>query len=557
MSLRFSLTLLALFFLPLLIQAQGLPVIDFFRVDNNVLDYDNVERGTESANFSWQASGLRSGDSMQMHAWVGGAWGLIGEGFEPAKTDTLVIAHPLSYELPRYRLSVVDSAGQIVAENTLQLNYAAPADLPIINYFLTRAYDVTPEVIQNEEGIAIHWNVLNRWHRSAIYFQQVFSDGTVIDIADNNVNEWRRATDEGFLYPEYPGDGQDVVLRLHIVNIDTGETLAQRDTVLPIIRRDIPPAEVLEFSVTPTIGRRGGTATLRWNVSNATRVFIGQRNPGPLSRMCHKNRGYLADIIHENLPPSGSLEIQIPEEVTGALRFQIVADRYLVGENGCEPQQMLDEIFLPLENYTGTSPIVRSVGMNPSFVALAGDTLSLNWDVAEGQSILIEQGSGYGGFVMQSFGDLPLSGSLEIQIPNTAAIRIDRHIWVSVKLLSAGNPQPLEIFYDTVAIDPDDSLNCSSYVQTDPPMISPLVQNQQVTVTWDGCGLDNLFLRTIAEDPNANYTLIRDYSQAVASTGSFATNAPSQEAVMRFILYRLVDGQEVEIQRASIYVEPQ
>src|SRR5262249_2577797 len=151
--------------LPFSIYAQNLPTIDFFTVDNNALDYAAVEAGYESANFSWQASGLRAGDKMEMHAWVDGDWRLIGEGFEATKTDSLVIAHPLSFELPRYRLSIVDSSGQRIVENIMELHYAEDTVLPGISYFLSRAYSITPDSILDKEGVAVHWWIYNRWYR--------------------------------------------------------------------------------------------------------------------------------------------------------------------------------------------------------------------------------------------------------------------------------------------------------------------------------------------------------------------------------------------------------
>jgi hypothetical protein len=551
----FSLTVLALLFLPFVIYAQNLPTIDSFTVDNNALDYAMVEAGYEEANFSWQASGLRSGDSMEMHAWVNGDWVLIGEDFEPIKTDSLVIAHPLSFELPRYRLSIVDSAGQRIAENILELHYAEPSRLPFVDYFLTREYTLPPQAILEDEGVAIHWRVSTRWHRSTIYFEQVFSDGRVIDIAVNNPNEWRRATDSGVLYPEYEGDGIDVVLRLRLVNIDTGETLAEKDHVLPLIREDVPQPELISFTVSPAVGRRGGTATLSWEVANAQRVFINQRTPTQNNlSMCRHNGGWSADIIYEDLPTTGSLEIQIPAEAYGQLRFQIVADRYLTGEYSCEPRPLLGEIFLDLESYNSFNPLVRQIGMSPSMVTVAGGALNLTWDVSEGQSIMVTQGSGYTGEVDQTFSDLPLTGSLEIVIPDTVRVRQESYVWITVYLIRDG-VEPENIWNDAVNIDPDDNLSCVSYLRTEPPTIAPVVPLQDIAVSWDGCGSENLLLRMLMEDPDNNYTVVVDEIQNVGVSGSQTMTVPNRGGVLRFVLYRVLDGQQIELQRASLYVE--
>jgi hypothetical protein len=547
----FSLTLLAFIFLPFVIHAQTLPTINAFTVDDNALDYAAVERGTASANFSWQASGLRAGDTMQMHAWVNGEWGLIGEGFEPVKTDSLVIAHPLNFELPRYRLSIVDSAGQQIGEKVLELHYAEPTDLPGISYFLSRANSVTPETILNEEGIAVHWSVYNRWYRSNIVYEQVFSDGRVIAIADNVLTEFRRATDEGVLYPEYAGDGQDIVLRLRIVNIDTNETLAQQDTIIPVIRSNMPAAEVLSFTVNPTLGRRGGTATLSWHLSNANRVYITQTATG----VSGCKIGLPPDEVYSDLPATGTLEVQIPTEAYGPIRFQIVPDRYMVSTWGCEPNGILDEIFLELESYNAHNTLIREIGLTPGPIALAGDTLNLNWDISEGESVLVTQGSGFSGEVQQTFADLPLSGSLQITIPNTVQVRQDGYFWVTVYLVREGVAEPEYLWSDNLSIDPDDNLNCVSYIRTEPPMIAPVLPMQNIAVAWDGCGLENLVLQMIMEDHNNNYTVVLDESQQVGTLGSQVITTPNQEGVLRFVLYRVLDNKQIELQRTSLLVE--
>jgi hypothetical protein len=546
-----SLTLLLCFFLTFTIQAQALPTIDFFTVDNHALDYAAVERGYETANFSWQAGGLRAGDKMEMHAWVNNDWRLIGEGFEAAKTDSLVIAHPLSFELPRYRLSVVDSSGQRIVESVLELQYAESSVAPRIAYFLSRELSFTPQSIQNQEGVAVHWWVYNRWYRSNIVYEQVMPDGRVISIAENVLTEFRRAVDQGVLYPRYPGDGEDVVLRLRVVDIDTGETLAQLDTILPIIASNTPPPELLSFSVSPSLGTRGGTATLSWNVANANRVYITQTATGVSG--CKFTLP--PDEVYEDLPTTGTLDVQIPAEAYGAIRFQLVPDRYLVEAYSCEPSGILEEIYLELESYNAHNPLIREISLNPGSVALAGNVLELHWDISEGQSVLIQQGSGYGeNALQQTFSDLPLMGSLQITIPNTPQVRQDSYIWISLYLVREGVAEPEYLWSDSLSIDRDDNLNCEAFIRTEPPMITPIPPSQEIAVTWNGCGAGNLVLRTILEE-TTNYSIIQDSSQDVADSGSFVTTAPNQEGVVRFILYRVLEGQQIELQRASLLIE--
>lgn len=549
----FSLTVLALLFLPFLIYAQNLPTIDSFTVDNTALDYAEVERGIASANFSWQASGLRSGDSMEMHAWVNGDWALIGEGFEPIKTDSLVIAHPLSFELPRYRLSIVDSAGQRIAENILELHYAEAGNRPFIQYFASRAYGFSSNVIRDNLGVVMHWSVSNRWYRSNIYFEQLMADGSVIQIAENTPDEWRRATDEGTLFPRFPGEGINVVLRLRVANIDTGETLASYDTMLPITHDEGPDAELIRFTVNPTVGRLNGTVTLSWEVANASRVFIGQRVPLRSNvGMCTKNGGYRNETIYEDLPTTGSLEIQIPEEAYGAIRFQIVADYYYVGQYSCEPSPLLGEIFLELEDYSLYSPILQSFEFTTTTDAVAGDSFPISWSAREGQSIMIVQTSGYSSFSYESsegvevFNNLPLTGSMTIQVPNTIEIRQEPQFSVYLFLNRDDGTQPELLWSQNFRIDRDDNLACDSFIEVGAESAAP---SSEVELRWDSCGTDAVRLEILS------YVYDTSEFRDLGLAGTEQLILPDRTGYLVFVLHRLRDGELIELGRTGLLIE--
>ena len=166
------------------------------------------------------------------------------------------------------------------------------------------------------------------------------------------------------------------------------------------------------------------------------------------------------------------------------------------------------------------------------------------------------QGSGYGeNSEQQRFADLPLTGSLQITIPDTVQVRQDSYIWISLYLMREGVAQPEYLWSDSLSIDPDDNLACISYVRTEPPMIAPVQPMQEIAVAWDACGAENLILRTVLEDINNNYIAILDESQEVGSIGSQVITVPNEEGVLRFVLYRLLDGQQIELQRTSLLVE--
>lgn len=418
-----NILLLALFFMICRVtQAQAAPTIEYFTVDNLALNYPAVERGVEAANFSWRAVGLRDGDEMQMHAWVGGQWVVIGTGFEPEKTDRLVIAHPLDYILPRYRLSVVDSTGTIVAEQILELNYAPPEGLPVISMFTTFPADIrTIKPMAFDLPLHIQWQVTNRWFNSSIVFEQVMPDGTVLD-AEVTRPGWQYAHKDDYVNIVYPGDYADVVLQLRVINRDDNSTLVKKSLVLHVVNEEIPQPEMVNFAVSAETIDPGGTLTLAWEVANTDVVFIEYHDGNP--------NGSCAGLLEAvwELPADGTLDVTVPPLSDNSyLEFYLFADYYLPGSrHNCGSRQTpLGHLTVDLTDYRGQG--VEYFRAEP-YIVESGDTITLSWSVTEGESVTIRYP------IMslnntitslddlptyQTFEHLPLTGTLDLTIPDS------------------------------------------------------------------------------------------------------------------------------------------
>ncbi len=331
------------------VYAQSTPAIEYFTVDNASLSYPAVEAGTEAANFSWRAVGLRPGDEMQMHALVGGQWAVIGTGFEPEKTDRLVIAHPLDFIPPQYRLSVVDDNGAIVAESIIELGYAAPEGLPEISMFLAFPPVETISVDALDEPFHVQWQVRNRWFNSNLIFEQLLPDGTVLKAEYPRPLEWQYAHKDDYLPLVYPGDYEDVVLQLRVVNREDDATLAQRQLRLHVENDTIPQSETITFSVTPQTAKPGEVVTVTWEVVNTDAVFIEYHDGNP-NGSCAGN----LEEVYE-MPPSGSLEITAPEAAFSALQLRLFADFYTGGSrHNCSSRRTpLGDLRVELTDYIG------------------------------------------------------------------------------------------------------------------------------------------------------------------------------------------------------------
>lgn len=544
-------------------RAQSTPIIEYFTVDNDALSYPRVEAGVEAANFSWRAVGLRQGDRMQMHALVGGQWALIGEDFEAEKTDRLVIAHPLDFIPPTYRLSVVDAGGEIVAEAFLELHYAPPEGLPRIAFFLpfNSRNVVSPDVF--DEPFRVHWRVDNRWFNSNIVIEQVLPDGTAINVEFDRPNEWQYAYRADYVQPVYPGDHEDVVLRLRVVNRDDDSTLAQSDIVLHVDNIDIPQAEVVNFSVSPSPVEPGGTVTVTWEVINTDAVWIQVQN-GPPTGV------YPCGIVltvGEDLPPSGSLDIAVPETNYSHLQIRLFADFYIAhpgrGEVGsfCPvDQEPTAEIVGELTDYPGLGVVHFDTVQE---VAISGDTITLTWEVRRGESVTIRTvrpGFIAAGYALtdipyiEAFSDLPLSGTLEVVIPDSVTMRT---MLFQYYVLYINDSPEFPLMMDgwaSISLDRDRNLDCVpsldwSDVGADVSEIMP--PGTELTLTWDSCGLQPAVLELVQFGPNPSFApVVYD----VDPSGTMSVTLPDIEGRYGFRLYYEYEGERIWIV-ASRFIE--
>lgn len=532
-------------------QAQSLPTIEFFTVDNNALNYPAVEAGTETANFSWRAVGLREGDRMQMHAWVGGQWALIGENFEAEKTDTLVIAHPLDFILPRYRLSVVGAGGQIAAEQILELNYAAPDGLPTITMLLpfVSSSSTTISMSAFDEPFHIQWRVTNRWFNSNLVFEQILPNGTVLNAEYERPSEWQYAHRADFVRIVYPGDYADVVLRLRVINRDDGSTLVQRDLVLAVNDSPAEAAELVHVSVTPELVNPGESVTLSWEVINTDVVFI-EFYDGYTYGGCD----VVLDEVYRDLPPIGSLEVTAPLLAFSGLRFAIFTDFYIGStRHHCGSRlEPLTEITVDVTDYIGQGVESFDVIGDEISYATFGSTVTLTWEVSEGESVTIIQPDtvdtqfqpGVLPPIYEIYSDLPLSGTLEVTIPDDSITRsaISRNFLLYIVedgvLPLAADASTLVLF------DSDGDLDCDSFVIVEDVIQENGLLSPDVNITWDSCGNANTLLRFAVS--NRGFDPLESIS--VEPSGTMTYRLPDDDGTLWIYLDYELDGERYRLQ---------
>lgn len=537
-------------------QAQSLPTIELFTVAGGPISYPAVEAGEAAADFSWRAVGLRDGDRMQLHALVGGAWVLIGEDFAPEKTDRLVIAHPLDFIPPTYRLSVVDAAGSIVAEQILELSYAPPDGPPTIAMFLPfpSGYTVVVPETAFDAPLPVQWQVDNRSFNSSLVFEQVLPGGTARSAELPRPVEWLPAHSTGSLHVIDPGAYQDVVLRLRVIDRADGRTLAQQDLVLHVENSALPAAELVSFEVTPDAADPGGAITVSWEVTGTDAVFIEYFDGLP-NGTCAGD----LETVYGDLPTSGALTVMAPELSYGGVSFRLFADYYVPGDrHHCGSyQDPLAEVGVPLMDYIGQG--VQSFTVAPG-ITTVGATVTLSWAVSEGQSVTIIQPDtddvlpGWGELppAYAIYSDLPLSGTLSVTIPDDPTARAAHGRYFLLYIIEEDGTLPGHHDWNAhVVLDIDGHLDCETRLQAGEGQRT-LPPGAAVTVTWDNCGYEESVLRYAFSAGDNGQQPVRETVETVGSAGTTRITLPDEAGVFLIQLSYVYQGQRYFLRAARL-----
>ena len=217
--------------------SQPGPFIESFTADHAEVDYEAVEAGLEAVNMSWRAVNLDGGHFMRMEAWVDGRWILIGEHFAPEQTDRIVISHPLSFDLPRYRLTILNAGGAVMAERQLVLHYSSTQSQPIIEQFIAPVRGGIPADAwsRGEVEVPVLWRIAHRtFHQQPVIEQVLMPSGDVIGAPLHDVQRWLPREGERTI-PLAPTAADAVFLRLRVVDTGTGQSLADSLITLPVV----------------------------------------------------------------------------------------------------------------------------------------------------------------------------------------------------------------------------------------------------------------------------------------------------------------------------------
>ncbi len=452
--------------------AQAGSSITFFTSDRATITPDEAESGTAYINLAWQIGGMRPGETVRLQVYVLGQWhDALPDALPASGTLRWAAPHSLDFTPPSFRLAVRDAAGQTVASADLVIPYPAAPDAaspPQIVAFMSPLAQISEVALRERNGlIPVTWKVKNRPARANLVFEQVLDSGRVVSVELPRSRPWIRSAGEGMVQPQ--PDGDSLLLRARLVNIDTGQVYAEQTLSIQVVQAAISPAptatpvpgvpttssapEVTSFTATKYVLKRGETIRLAWQARSAVSMTIETYDIDYFPR-------YMArppENKFENLPLNGALDVTVPASYRGG-GWQI----HLIAQSSGPPRytKRLDVIFSDV-----AQPIIlnaRTFSVSTGNVR-RGDTLILTWDTYtttrtsvngvvnyrqpvsgfEGKLWLDVQGVVVGGSAAgtplnQHFTGLKLKGTLQIKVPNFDAVYDG--VWLQMGMDVDGQP---------------------------------------------------------------------------------------------------------------------
>ncbi len=350
--LRISLIVLSvlLVFVPALAAQRTPSTIIRFYANPETAALADVEAG-ENVMLGWLVVGMDGGQTLSLEARVLDRWvSLLDEGeiLEAEGQRTVALRPTLTFAPPTYRLSLLDAEGGVLDRRYLIIPFAESEERAEIMSFGTNAQLTDFNALAlGTARITVSWEVANRPSGSNIVFEQALADGRIVSVELPRPTLWVPSIGQGVVAPVFPGAGEVVALQLRVVDVATGDTLAEESLALRVGAADeangvdeadetqVPPSTPDEIAE-PTPAARPevafaavpseeveNTINLSWNVSGGTNVSVWLMLPDP-------NQGdawiMADDAIVSGQPGVGSFAYVIPDEMRRDLRFQVQAE---------------------------------------------------------------------------------------------------------------------------------------------------------------------------------------------------------------------------------------
>jgi|GEM_PF-6678153 len=241
--------------------AQPLPVIVDFSIDVESLTLAEVEAGETDATLSWTIANFEEGYEIVPYAYEIGTWVALitdeDDALEPVAEFELTVRHPLNFNAPTYRLVILDENFQVYSEAVVMIPYNTEDVVfePAIASFTVQETSIEANAVAyNGAQLNVSWEVTDRTPQSNLVFEQIQSDGSIVSVELPRRNAWVASTGSGSIAPVLPDQGTNIVLRLKLVDLVTGDILDEAgqqvsvsgSVASPTPRPTDPPAPTAE-----------------------------------------------------------------------------------------------------------------------------------------------------------------------------------------------------------------------------------------------------------------------------------------------------------------------
>ncbi len=330
------------------------PTIVEFGIDVAAITLAEAEAGLTPARLSWRTVGMRPEHRLVLYAFRVNRWEPLAlpPGSEPLPATgevSIVIEHPLTFGPPTYSLVLADAGGQTLDQRVVTVPYASDDDaLPLsIDEFRADVSELDAAALAARTvRVPVFWRVSGRQPFMHLIFEQVLETGDTVSVELPRLTLWVASQGEGVVAPLFTAVGQPVRLRLRVVDLRNGDTLATYPlppisvvtgaTAPPAVpgssgnggRPSGPPVssggaapvrsasalEFVSFTATPETIPRGGTVTVSWEVRNAVEVGVWLVEPG----------GRLAQAA-PSPAAQGTWTVTVPEAYVDEATFMLFA----------------------------------------------------------------------------------------------------------------------------------------------------------------------------------------------------------------------------------------
>ncbi|MBZ0302888.1 MAG: hypothetical protein K8J31_24295, partial [Anaerolineae bacterium] len=182
------------------------------------------------------------------------------------------------------------------------------ADTPTILAFTTPVTVVDRSALQARRvRLPVSWQAANRPITANLFFEQVFPDGSHINIDMPRLFPWVLSSGEGLVAPILqPDDASEIVLRLRLLDLLTQQLYSEQQITLPIGITDDPGSDL------------GSVPTIRTFSTSAVTVLRRDLQDGsarlPVSWSL-TDRPITANLIFEQvLAPGSVVNIELPRD---------------------------------------------------------------------------------------------------------------------------------------------------------------------------------------------------------------------------------------------------